>query len=758
MNKWHIEEKDGYNLVINKGGAVLSYDPNSGKQLLIVDGFAFKDLNGNGILDPYEDWRLPIKQRVADLLSQMDTDDCLSMMLHAGMFIVQKITPEALEKNPSLRARLAVNGKSIEEFMKDDFTQLSPDQLLYIDDGLRFWLISAIEDAGSAAKFINNVQRLLEKSRLGIPGFFSTNPRAFTDAHSDIGEKDVSSWPTNLGLGASFDPSVGAEMANTVKKEYRSMGIVMELGPQIDVATDPRWNRFNATYGSDSFLTRDMAKAIIDAYQTSTGDAEIEDGWGSESIMTMTKHWPGSTGEGGRESHSYNGRFAVYPGNNFSKRVAPWVDGAFKLDGPTKQCAAVMGCYDILYGINDGDINGGDSKNVGVNFSRYAIHDLLREENDFSGYACTDFWITGGQRLGPRLLSAWGMLDNTPEERALAQMEAGIDQLGGLGEFEIIKKAYIMACEKHGKDWAEKRIREAAGRILPFCFGIGYFENPYRCPEEADKIVGSEKCKERGLSAHRKSLVLLKNDDVLPASGKKVYIANKFSGGIPDRGGNVDPITSAPAFSRQAAGEFFTVVDLPDEADFALVLMDSPQSGNGTLKETGEVIPISLQYEDYTATAARENSIGGDIIDGVKENLSYRGKTVKTYNKYDLDVLRETCRLMKDKPIVVVLRCTNPVVPSEFEPVSSAVLISWGNTPEKIIMEALAGCFEPGGLLPFQMPADMEAVERHFEDTPRDIAPYIDSAGNAWDFAYGMNYSGIIYDERVKKYRDYFIS
>lgn len=749
MKKWRIEEKDSYSLVINEGGATLSFDPNSGITLLEDDGFAFKDLNRNGVIDPYEDWRLPIKERTDDLVARMETDECLAMMMHAGMFIVQKVTEETLRWNAALRARLSVSGKSIEEFTKNrDITQVGEEQMCYVDEGLRFWLISTMEDPGTGTKYMNNVQRHMEKTRLGIPAFFSTNPRAFTDTHSDIGEKDVSSWPTNLGLGATFDPAIATQMAETVAKEYRALGITVELGPQVDVATDPRWNRFSATYGSDPILNTDMARAVCDGFQTSSGEAEIEGGWGKDSVMAMTKHWPGSTGEGGRESHSKNGRFSIYPGGNLKARMTPWTEGAFKLSGPTGQCSSIMSCYDVLY-----QVGGDKAENVGASFLRYAIDGMLREENDFKGFACTDFWITGGPRLGRPNVNAWGLIENTPAERALKQMEAGIDQLGGLGELSILQDAYKLAVEKHGEHWAQNRIRTAVSRILPFCFGVGSFEDPYRDPAVSDAVVGNAQHRAMGMDAHRKSVVLLKNSDVLPAKGKKVYIADKFSGGIPDRGGNVDPITSKPAFSAAIAGEFFTVVPTPEEADIAIVLMDSPNSGSGTKGKSGEVIPISLQYRDYTAVNARYVSVAGDIVDGKKENMSYRGKTVSTYNSYDLDQLEKTRAAMGTKPVVAVLRCTNPIVPHELEPLADAVMVIFGNTPEKVVMEAIAGAFEPSGLLPFQMPASMDAVEVHLEDTPRDIEPYTDAAGHAWDFAYGMNWSGVISDGRVEKYR-----
>lgn len=749
MKKWHIEEKNGYNLVINEGGATLGYNPESGIKLIEEDGFAFKDLNQNGILDPYEDWRLPAEERAADLISKMDTDSKLGLSLHDGMFTVMKITEEAMAKNPFLRAKLALAGKNQENAAEQDPAEITDYHRALINkDEMRFWLLGAIDGPEYASTFVNRVQALAEGHKYGIPVFFSTNPRAFKDAHSDTADRDVSCWPSNLGMGATFDPAVAKEMAETVSKEYRALGVTIELGPQVDLASDPRWSRMSATYGSSEKLNADIARAVCDGYQTTEG---AEDGWGADSVLAMCKHWPGSTGEGGRESHAESGKYTVYPGNNMDKHIYPWTEGAFKLDGPTKQCAAVMSCYDDMW-----DVGGDEAETVGASFNKYVVDRMLREQNDFKGFVCTDFWITGNldkSRATRPHINSWGVLDYTPPQRALKEWEAGVDQCGGTNEIEVMQGAYKLALERHGENWANRKINTIAERVLTPEFRLGSFENPYSDPEFSEKFVGREDFKAKGIAAHRKSVVLVKNNGVLPHASGKVYIADKFGGGIPDRSGHVEPITSKKPFAAEEASKYFEVSETIEEADCAIVVMDSPQSGSGYDGKEKKYIPISLQYNDYTAVNAREVSIAGDYIDGVRENRSYRGNSVKTYNKYDLDNLLEVKEKMGDKPVIVVLRCTNPVVPSEFEPYADAVIVTFTGTPDAVIFELIAGKYEPSGLLPFQMPESMDAVEAHLEDTPRDVTPYTDGNGNTWDFAYGLNWSGVIDDERVKKYK-----
>jgi beta-glucosidase len=107
---------------------------------------------------------------------------------------------------------------------------------------------------------------------------------------------------------------------------------------------------------------------------------------------------------------------------------------------------------------------------------------------------------------------------------------------------------------------------------------------------------------------------------------------------------------------------------------------------------------------------------------------------------------------MGQKPVIVFVQTKNPFVASEFEKSADAILLNFA-VESRILMDLAAGKAEPSALLPFQMPRDMETVETQAEDVPRDMIPYTDAAGNTWDFAFGLNWRGVINDERVAKYR-----
>lgn len=131
---------------------------------------------------------------------------------------------------------------------------------------------------------------------------------------------------------------------------------------------------------------------------------------------------------------------------------------------------------------------------------------------------------------------------------------------------------------------------------------------------------------------------------------------------------------------------------------------------------------------------------------------SYRGKTIKSENAGDIALVAKTREEMGEKPVVVILPCQKRFVPSEFEPYADAVLISFGVEPQAYL-DIISGRYEPTGLLPIQFPANMKTVEIQNEDSPRDMECYVDADGNAYDFAFGLNWSGVIDDDRVKRYK-----
>jgi len=735
--KWSMTEKDGYCLIINEGGAALSISAANKDAIIEVDGYAFKDLNRNGILDAYEDWRLPVEKRVADLAKRLSIAEIAGLMLYSHH--------QLLSLGNGFASLIKAPDKKQDS--REHAWDLSENQMSFLkDDNLRHVLIALVDDAYTAAKWNNNAQAFVEGIGHGIPVNTSSDPRHGIAASGEFdmgaGSK-ISKWPQHIGLAATFCPELVEEFGNIAAKEYRAMGIATALSPQIDLATEPRWNRFNGTFGPGSRLAADMARAYCDGFQNSEGDSEINDGWGYDSVNAMAKHWPGGgSGESGRDAHFGYGMYAVYPGDNFEEHLIPFTEGAFKLKGKTGAASAVMPYYTISYGIDK------SGENVGNSYSSYIIEDLLRKEYGYDGVVCTDWHITHDITDMSSVMSGkcWGVENLSVTDRHYRVLMAGADQFGGNNDAGPVIAAYERGAAEHGEAFMRERMEKSAIRLLRNIFRVGLFENPYLDTEASRELVGCEEYTQKGYQAQLRSVVMLKNkNNLLPLKEKlKVYIPRRYTApgynwfGMPIPAADEIPVDTA------VVGKYFEVVDSPDRADCAFAFIVTPDNP-GYTKENGYQ-PISLQYKSYTASAARTASIAAP-----GDDRSYKDKTVTTCTEKHLDMVLETRKAMGEKPVVVFVKTINPAVFTEFEGAADAIVLDFCVQPEAL-MDIVSGKTEPTGLLPFILPKDMEAVERHNEDIPFDIEPYRDSCGNSYDFAFGLNWSGVINDERTKRY------
>jgi len=750
--KWTEEQKGSFNLVLNKGGQNLGYSPSSGVKLLTVDGFAFKDLNKNGKLDIYEDWRLPVDQRAKDLATKLSVEQIAGLMLYSSH-----------QSIPSMGGGLFPGATYNEKPFKESGSKssdLSDQQKKFLsEDNLRAVLITTVESPEIAAIWNDNAQSLVEGMGLGIPINISSDPRHSTDVLAEFnagaGGK-ISMWPGSLGIAASFDPQLMKTFGTIAATEYRALGIATALSPQIDLGTEPRWGRFNGTMGENPSLTVDMARAYVDGFQTSDSSHMISGGWGYRSVNAMVKHWPGGgPEEGGRDGHFGYGMYAVYPGNNLKDHLRPFTEGAFRLSGPTGMAAAVMPYYTISY-----DVDKTNNENVGNSYNKYIITDLLRGEYKYDGVVCTDWGVTNNVTAIDKFEGkCWGAEKLTIAERHYKILMAGVDQFGGNNDKSPVLEAYKMGIREHGEEFMRKRFEQSAVRLLRNVFRVGLFENPYLDPSESKATVGNPDFMKAGYEAQLRSVVMLKNNTkTLPVKGQlKVYMPKRFIPAGSNWFGVKTPERWVDPMNPEVVGKYFKVVDKPEEADIAIVSIDSPQTLTGysqeDLKKGGNgYVPISLQYGKYTAVNARAVSIAGGSPLETVTNRSFKGKTVEIRNAFDLKMVTETRAKMGKKPVIVIVNVANPLVFSEIEKSCDAILVHFG-VQNQALMDIITGAAEPSALLPFQMPADMKTVEEQMEDVPGDMKCYTDANGNMYDFGFGLNWTGVIKDERVAKYK-----
>lgn len=484
--------------------------------LLKIDNLIFKDLNKNGILDPYEDWRLPVEIRVEDLINRMTLEEKAGLMVHPWI-------------------KMGPNGEIADD--TERFGLATTEAIL--NRHIRHFLNNEVNSPFVMARWSNEVQALAEQSRLGIPVNFSSDPRHHIKSHREeftVRTDRFSKWPEPIGLAATGDVELVQLFGVIAAREYRAVGIHTALHPQADLATEPRWPRINGTFGEDAELVTKLVRAYISGFQGKH--------LGNKSVACMTKHWPGGgPQENGTDPHLSYGKLQIYPGGNFDYHLLPFVEGAIKAG-----TAAIMPYYGIPAGIDS----------VGMCYSKRIIKQLLREKYGFNGVVCTDWEVI--TRM------PWGVESLSEVERYQWILEAGCDQIGGDSRPE-----FIVELVRSG-EVSENRINESVRRLLKNMFLLGLFENPYVDPEMAEKVVGCPEHIEAGKRAQRESIVLLKNKDgILPLSrGTRIYIPRILvsEGDFP------------PQLDGKIVRDYGCLVEDPSIADCAVIKINAPYKIN----------------------------------------------------------------------------------------------------------------------------------------------------------------------------------
>ncbi len=760
---------DGWILVVNEGGVTLGYSPLAGKGLIEADGYAFKDLNGNGALDTYEDWRLTAEERATALANMMSGEEIAPYLSHGGWgtFSADRDIFRSEETNASGMKFIKAGGRG----------------------GVTRNLGSNQDGNINHAKWVNLVQELCEELPYGLPAMISIDP----NGQSGIVQ--------TLSLAATFDPALALEVGKAYSAQYRAGGVSMMLGPQVDLATSPLMQRGNGTYGEDPALSRDITEGFVSGMQ-STWDGDTDLGWGADSVLTIMKHWIGSGAqEAGRDDHS--GEFAIFPGHNFEAQLIPFVDGAFNLKNSiTGSAGGVMMNYSVAYDLNNKLAYEGEEYYAGA-FSAYK-YDLL-EAAGWDGYIISDWGpLSGGN-------GSWGWKEYTNGERVARAIELGMNQMGGFSDMDAMAEAWEILVDVHGEEKALELMRACAYKNIVACMRLGLFDNPYCSIAHVIETNCTVESLAYGIETQLKAMVMLKNDGTIKdntASEEKltVYVPASYTAGAMTSNWSGMRYTKASASVGLNIGElekYFNVITdtigaptgtTPDGAaehqqsdivapsaeelakvDMILVPMtgpyigavDDPNYDASADEEYGLYTAPSLQYGSYTATDARNPSIGGEVQlttfnDGYsmqttyrKQNLSYWNKTADKAASYpQLEKLQELAALELDAPIVVVMKANSSgaMCWHEVEPLADVIFYRYGSVSDAAAAQIIAGKVEPSALLTNQQPIDMKAVVQDKEDVPRDLECYVDAAGNAYDFAYGLNWSGVINDERVATY------
>lgn len=486
-----------------------------------ADGTRYRDLNLNGVMDPYEDPRRTAEERADDLLPRLSLDEKIGLMFQT---VIEAGADGTVLERPGHISKSATSTVVLEKRMNH-------------------FNVHGLADARLAARWSNALQKLATRTPHGIPVTVSTDPRHAFAENVGVGFSagPFSQWPEGLGLAAIDEPETIREFAEIARAEYLAVGIRAALHPQVDLATEPRWGRQLQTFGAD--VDRTIASTI--AYLHGFQGEEL----GTHSVACTTKHFPGGGPQmDGEDAHFPYGREQVYPGGRFEDHLAPF---RAAVDHGT---VGIMPYYGMPIGL---EVNGAPVEEVGFGYNRQMLQGVLREDLGFDGVIVTDWELVNDNVVGGQVLPAraWGVEHLSPRERMLKILDAGTDQFGGEECVDILRSLLDEGLVP------ESRVDISARRLLLVKFRLGLFDDPFVDEEDAAREVGKPAHRAAGERAQSRSVTVLENRQVgecrvLPlARGLRLY---------------------TEGIDAAVAEQFGVLVGSPEEADIAVVRIAAP--------------------------------------------------------------------------------------------------------------------------------------------------------------------------------------
>lgn len=601
--------------------------------ILVAGAMRYRDLDRNGALTPYEDWRLSPAKRARDLVSRMTLVEKAGLLTHSNL---PTTDPTGMGSTYDFDAvRNAIEVQQIRTFSTR--ADGAPDVL---------------------ADQHNRMQQLAEASRLGIPLTLSSDPRHhfFAVIGASNTARYFSQWPDAPGLAAIGDPKITRHFGDVARQEYRAIGLQMTLSPQADLASEPRWPRVSGTFGDDPEKVGQQTAAYIEGFQNGSS------GLGRDSVVAVVKHWVGyGAAKEGYDSHNAYGRYADLNGGWLKDHIRPF-EFAFRA-----HVGAVMPTYSILQGAK---VEGTPVDQVGAGFSKALVTDLLRKRYRFRGVVLSDSAIVDdctGTCLGekgpvwpPIIAMPWGVEDLTRPQRAAKALNAGVDQILGLGEPSVIVEGVDKGLV------AQDRIDAAAERVLEQKFALGLFENPYVDTSAAKRIVGAPAFRAAGLEAQRRSFVLLDSKSAWRPLGAGIKV---FLSGVS---------------TDEAKRRGLEVTTNLDEASLAIIRVNTP---------------YQIKFPNYFISRFQRQ---GD--------LDFKAGAPAT---------ELISRAAAKVPVILDVNLERPAILTDVRDKASVLLVDFGASDEALF-DVLMSPSAPKGRLPFELPSSMDAVRSQQSGAPHD--------------------------------------
>jgi beta-glucosidase len=721
------------------------------KIIITVKGLRFKDLNANGRLDAYEDWRLPAPKRAADLVRRM------TLAEKAGMMLIATNNPDCGGGITDRGRDLIDNQKMTRFILRAKVNSQAPDCSVKLTG---FALRGGYSQTPlQMAGFTNAMQEKLEGGRLGIPALFKDNARNHVEVNPMFGittgagafaefPKEAGLAAASLGAGAPVtsdgaipanlkgDMAIIRSFTGVMAEEWKAIGLRGMYGYMADLTTEPRWARAHETFTEDADLMTDIIGELVTGLQ---GPVR-KDGTSlsPKSAVALTiKHFPGGgPQEMGWDPHYTFGKNQIYTDRTgqygFGYHLKPF-RAAIK-----GGVASIMPYYGVPIGVT---YQGVKYDEFGMAFSKQIVTDLLRKKLGFKGYVNSDSgvietrgWGLESYRTNPATGKSFG-----PADRTAIAIKSGSDVLS---EFSVNKTITDLVTQ--GLLNEREHIDSAVTRLLTEQFQLGLFENPYVDAKGAAAKIGKSENRALGLDVQRKSVVLLQNrDNLLPLKpGAKVYAMGFRAEDVAAQG---FAVTDGNANAR---------LPVPPGTDAVLIKVMISNTGARNYKSNdpvtgGKTVAAEFPLTD-PRTGKRQATWGaqdpcvyepdapkmaespdgcldsGLIFGGAfpwESNLLALSDIANAQSWTMTPSLAEIHAAMREAgdlgKVVISIYFRNPYVLDEASGVKSAgALIATFGVSDRAQLDIISGKAKPKGRLPFTLPRSTKSVLEQHPDAP----------------------------------------
>jgi beta-glucosidase len=697
------------------------------KPIVIVDGLRFRDANGNGRLDPYEDWRLTAEARTQDLLARMTLEQ------KAGTMLIDTLNAGCGGAVDATEAADFIHRQKMTRFILRNMATARPDTC---DGSVKAGRGGFAVTPRELAEFHNAVQALAEAEPLGIPVLFKDNQRNHynNDPRFGIssGAGSFTEFPREAGIAAaalgtgSMAPIEG--LTRVMGEEFRAVGIRGVYAYMADLATEPRWHRVSETFTENADLDADIMRSLVLGLQGGPLNPR-------SSVALTMKHFPGGgPQELGLDPHYSFGKRQIYPGRNFAYHLKPFKAA---IDAGV---AAIMPYYGVPIAVT---YEGVTYDQLGFAFNKQIVTDLLRDKLGFRGYVNSDTGIVNER--------AWGLEGRSVPERAAIAVNAGVDVLSGFHDNGMITALVT------SKLVSAERVDEAAGSLLVEQFRLGLFENPYVDSEMVNGIIGSDAHRATGMEVQKQSIVLLQNGRpgvpgsspvLLPlAPGKRVYTMGMGKADVERYGYKVtDGNYAAPGTRPSAAGNDAAVIRVQVTNPMRVTLAyrtgqvgaDTGKRNPRTGKPWGAEDPCNVFPQQNPRCVDDVGLLFGGAFPWEADMLSF--STMSAAQSWQVSPsladIRAVMSEVGPQRTVLAIYFRQPYVIDDASGLkeAGAILGTFG-VSDVALMEVVSGRFKPVGKMPFALANKLKAVIENDPDVP-GYAP----ADTLYPYGFGLSY------------------